>query len=64
MTDHLQILFSNRYIFRSYDLKMVIRPKHVAVTEYNIQSSVALDGNPEPVQGLSYKATATAAGTF
>jgi hypothetical protein len=27
---------------------MVIRPKHVAVTEYNIQNSVALDGNPEP----------------
>jgi hypothetical protein len=27
---------------------MVIRPKHVAVTEQNIQTSVALDGNPEP----------------
>jgi hypothetical protein len=27
---------------------MVIRPKHVAVTELNIQNSVALDGNPEP----------------
>jgi hypothetical protein len=27
---------------------MVIRPKHVAVTDYNIQTSVALDGNPEP----------------
>jgi hypothetical protein len=27
---------------------MVIRPKHVAVTKYNIQTSVALDGNPEP----------------
>jgi hypothetical protein len=27
---------------------MVMRPKHVAVTEYNIQTSVALDGNPEP----------------
>jgi hypothetical protein len=27
--------------------KMVIRPKYVAVTEYNIQTSVALDGNPE-----------------
>jgi hypothetical protein len=27
---------------------MVIRPKHAAVTEYNIQTSVALDGNPEP----------------
>jgi hypothetical protein len=27
---------------------MVIRPKHVAVTEYNIQTSVALDGNPKP----------------
>jgi hypothetical protein len=27
---------------------MVIRPKHVAVTEYNIQTSVALAGNPEP----------------
>jgi hypothetical protein len=26
---------------------MVIRPKHVAVTELNIQISVALDGNPE-----------------
>jgi hypothetical protein len=29
-------------------LKMVIRPKLVAVTEQNIQTSVALDGNPEP----------------
>jgi hypothetical protein len=28
-------------------LKMVIRPKNVAVTEY-IQTSVTLDGNPEP----------------
>jgi hypothetical protein len=27
---------------------MVIRPKHLAVTEQNIQTSVALDGNPEP----------------
>jgi hypothetical protein len=27
---------------------MVMRPKHVAVTKYNIQTSVALDGNPEP----------------
>jgi hypothetical protein len=27
---------------------MVIRPKHVAVTEQNIQTSVALDRNPEP----------------
>jgi hypothetical protein len=27
---------------------MVIRPKHVAVIEYNIQNSVALDENPEP----------------
>jgi hypothetical protein len=27
---------------------MVTRPKHVAVTEYNIQASVELDGNPEP----------------
>jgi hypothetical protein len=26
---------------------MVIRPKHLAVTEQNIQTSVALDGNPE-----------------
>jgi hypothetical protein len=26
---------------------MVTRPKHVAVTEYNIQTSVALNGNPE-----------------
>jgi hypothetical protein len=43
-------------MFRSYDhlqaeiyfrLKMVIRPTHVAVTESNIQNSVALDGNPE-----------------
>jgi hypothetical protein len=29
-------------------LKMVIRPKHMAVTEQNIQNGVALDGNPEP----------------
>jgi hypothetical protein len=29
-------------MFRSYD------HKHVAVTEQNIQTSVALDGNPEP----------------
>jgi hypothetical protein len=27
---------------------MVIWPKHVVVTEENIQTSVALDGNPEP----------------
>jgi hypothetical protein len=27
---------------------MAKRPKHVAVTEWNIQNSVALDGNPEP----------------
>jgi hypothetical protein len=27
---------------------MVIRPKYVAVTKKNIQTSVALDGNPEP----------------
>jgi hypothetical protein len=26
---------------------MVIGPKHVAVTKYNIQTSVALDWNPE-----------------
>jgi hypothetical protein len=33
---------------------MVIRPKHVAVIiEWNIQNSVALDGNPEPDQ-VSY----------
>jgi hypothetical protein len=29
-------------MFRSYD------HQHVAVTEQNIQTSVALDGNPEP----------------
>jgi hypothetical protein len=41
---------------------MVIRPKHVAVTEQNIQTSVALDGNPEPdlflallLTGIQYK---------
>jgi hypothetical protein len=31
-----------------FRLKMVIRPKHVAVIQQNIQNSVALDGNPEP----------------
>jgi hypothetical protein len=44
-------------MFQSYDhlqakiyfrLKMVIRLKHVGVTEYNIKNSVALDGNSEP----------------
>jgi hypothetical protein len=25
-----------------------MRPKHAAITEQNIQNSVALDGNPEP----------------
>jgi hypothetical protein len=41
-------------MFQSYDhlqvdgYKMVIRPKHVAVTDWNIQTSVALDRNPEP----------------
>jgi hypothetical protein len=32
----------------NFRLKMVIRPKHVALTEQNIQTSVALGGNPEP----------------
>jgi hypothetical protein len=37
-------IFRRKY----FRLKMAIRPKHVAVTEQNIQTSVALDGNPEP----------------
>jgi hypothetical protein len=31
---------------------MAIRPTHVAVTEKNIQTSVALDGNHEPDLGF------------
>jgi hypothetical protein len=31
-------------------IMVVIRPQHVAVTEQNIQTNVALDGNPEPDQ--------------
>jgi hypothetical protein len=34
------------YIY--FRLKMAIRPKHVAVTKQNIQTSVALDENPQP----------------
>jgi hypothetical protein len=32
---------------------MVIRPKHVAVTELNVQTSVALDGKPEKAPALN-----------
>jgi hypothetical protein len=36
-------------MWKYFRLKMVIRPKHVAVsTEENIQNSGALGGNPEP----------------
>jgi hypothetical protein len=48
----MNIIVSNRNMFRSYDHLQgeiyYIRPKHVAVTDYNIQTSVVLDGNPEP----------------
>jgi hypothetical protein len=37
-----------RYTQQDFRLKMVIRPKHVAVTEQNTENSVVLDGNPEP----------------
>jgi hypothetical protein len=36
----LMTIFKRKY--------MVIRPKHVALTKQNIQTSVALDWNPEP----------------
>jgi hypothetical protein len=36
-------------------MKMVIRPKHVAVIQKNIQNSVALDGNSEPDKGSRLK---------
>jgi hypothetical protein len=36
------------YIYIYIHLKMVTRPKHIAVTELNIQNGVPLDGNPEP----------------
>jgi hypothetical protein len=43
--DHPQAeIYTYNIYFR---LKMVTKPKHVAVTEWNIQTSVALDGNPE-----------------